>query len=103
MHTLLITIHVFAMITSLSVMGSAIITGLSGRAVAAKLASWSMLLTFIGSSTGVVLLLQAPLTMRCALLTVYVIAMASLFVFGFSKGSAEQARFIRRSTSIQKS
>lgn len=103
MHTFLVVLHVSTMILSLLGMGAAIVLGLAGRTAAAQFASFSMALTLVGCGAGAVLLFDTPLSLRCALLTVYLFAMTAVFVFGFSKGSAERARFIRRPASIQKS
>ena len=99
---LLISIHIFAMIMSLIGMSSALLLGAAGNKIAAKLASWGMIFTAIGSVVGGILLLEAPLSLRCALLTVYAAVVTSIYVFGFARGSAENARLIRRASSVQK-
>ena len=95
MHTFIILLHVSMMIISLVLMSAALGMGVFGKKSAAVVATISEVATVIGALSGTVLLLGAPLSVQCALLTMYVIAMTSIYWFGFAMGNADEARFIR--------
>jgi len=97
MHTLLVTLHVIAMIASLALMSSAVLLGLFGKHAAAATATIGMVVTAAGTFAGGLLLLGAPLSIQCALLTGYLAAVSALYVFGFAMGNAKEARLIRSS------
>lgn len=95
MHTLLIIFHVIAMISSIALMSSAVVVGLFGKKQAATLASYGMIATALGAISGAALLLLAPLSFECVVLTAYIAGMTVLYIFGFAMGSADEARLIR--------
>lgn len=101
MHIFLVIIHVIAMMSSLALMSSAILMGLFGKRSAAAVATLAMYFTTAGGLSGAILLLAAPLTVQCALLTAYLVVTTAIYVFGFGTGYADTARFIRRSSSVQ--
>lgn len=76
-------------------MSSAVVVGLLGKQQAAAIASYGMIATAIGALSGAMLLLTAPLSIECVILTAYVAVMTALYVFGFAMGSADEARLIR--------
>lgn len=76
-------------------MSAALGMGVFGKKAAATLATIGEIATVLGALTGVILVLDAPLSIQCALLTAYVVAMTSIYVFGFGMGNAEESRFIR--------
>jgi hypothetical protein len=102
MHTLFVIIHVASMVTSLGFMATALLMGFFGKKAAATIATFGAVMTASGGISGVFLLLSAPLSMECALLTIYLITMSALYIFGFNMGYAENARFIRNSSLVEK-
>lgn len=102
MYTSLVIIHVISMVVSLFLMSGAIGLGLFGKDVAAKVASVGMIATAFGAVTGSVLLFFAPALSECIILTSYLAAVTSLYIFGFGAGVADKARLIRNSAPIQK-
>ncbi len=103
MHTTLLVVHIVGMIASLCLMSSAVLLGLNGKALAVRLASVGMGITIVGGISGIALLFSAPLSLKCALLTAYLLAMTALYIFGFGSGRVAKARLIRHSAAIQKS
>lgn len=97
MHTVFIVIHVTAMITSLTLMSVAVALGLFGKRLAAVVATGGTIATIVGGATGMTLLFEAPLSVECALLTAYLLAIAAVYIFGFAMGDADRARLIRSS------
>lgn len=95
MHTVFVVIHVVAMVTSLGLMSSAVAFGLFGKRVAASLANFGLLATVFGGLSGIVLLVDSPLSMECVILTAYLAGVTALHVFGFAMGDAERAPLIR--------
>lgn len=95
--TSIIIIHSIAMAASLTLMGAAVGLGIFGKKSAATLATGSVAVTFIGGVSGFALLLSAPLSVECAALTAYLVAIATLYVSGFAMGDARSARLIRSS------
>ena len=89
------------MMASLGLMLSALLSGLFGSKQAARLSTYGIYATVSGGISGALLLIDAPLSIQCATLTVYLIAMGVIYKFGFAMGDAERARFIR-SRAIQK-
>lgn len=83
------------MILSLVLMSAALGLGVFGKKTAVVVATLGEAVTIVGALSGVLLLLNTPLSIQCALLTAYVAAMTSLYVFGFGMGNAEEARFVR--------
>ena len=102
MYTILLITHIATMILSMSLMSGAIGLGILGKDTAVRAASLGMVATTVGAITGVILLLFAPILSACIALTAYLAAVTSLYIFGFGSGLSENARFIRRSASIQK-
>lgn len=101
MYTTFLTIHIVGMIVSVGLMSSALVLGVLGKMFAAKIATIGTHATIIGGFTGVGLLFSAPLTMRCAVLAVYLLAIFLLYKFGFAAGDASRAHLIRRSSVFQ--
>lgn len=97
MHTFVLITHIITMVASLALMGGALGLGLFGRRSAAATATVGMIVTLIGVLSGGILLLGAPLSIECAILTAYLLAATGLYVFGFGMGQADEARFIRSS------
>lgn len=95
MHTSLLLIHIVAMIASLGLMSTAIATALFGKKVAVRIATIGLLTTVTGFVTGTVLLLQAPVLSRCAILTAYLVAVIAVYGYGFGWGNATKAIFLR--------
>ncbi len=92
---MIIVIHVVAMIASLVLMTLAVAMGLAGKRSAATLANIGIIATFVGGLSGIGLLFDSPLSLKCALLTAYLLAVTALHVFGFAMGDADRARLIR--------
>lgn len=95
MHTFIVLIHVSMMVGSLVLMSAALGLGIFGKKSAAIIATFGEIVTVLGALSGVVLLLGAPLSLQCALLTAYVVVMTTIYIFGFGMGNADEARFIR--------
>ncbi len=101
MHTIIVIIHVIAMMISLGLMSTAVVMGLFGKQSAVNVATLGLGATAVGGVSGTFLLLGAPLTIQCAILTAYLIGVTALYVFGFALGDAENARLIRKTSPIQ--
>lgn len=101
MHITLLVIHIVGMIASIGLISGALAFGFAGKRAAARIATVGMGATAIGGFAGIVLLLSAPLTMKCAILTAYLLSVIALYKFGFAMGNADRARFIRRSVVVQ--
>lgn len=101
MYTTLLIVHILGMIASIGLMSGALVFGAFGKHVAARIATVGMGATAIGGFAGIVLLLSAPLTMKCAILTAYLLTTIALYKFGFAMGDADRARLIRRSAVVQ--
>lgn len=99
MHTLLVIVHVSMMISSLALMSVAVGMGFFGKKSAAIVSTVGELATVIGGFAGALLLLGAPLSVECAVLTAYLLGVTSLYVFGFGMGNASEARLIRETSS----
>lgn len=95
MFTVLIAVHVFGMVASLFALPLAIAMALFGARVSVKLASVGVVLAGIGFTTGVALMMQAPVFSECALLTAYLAAMIAIYGAGFAWGDASKARLLR--------
>jgi hypothetical protein len=95
MHTVIILVHVIAMVSSLSLVGSAVGLGLLGKRIAGVLATLGLGATAVGGFSGILLLLDAPLSLQCALLTGYLAAVTLVYVYGFAMGDVDRARLIR--------
>jgi hypothetical protein len=93
--TIVLIMHIVAMMLSLALMAGAVAVGLAGKRFAAQLSSYGMVATVVGGLSGGVLLLAAPLPIQCVELSLYLVAMTALYVFGFAMGDAEEARLIR--------
>ncbi len=96
MHTLILITHITMMVSSMALMGSALLFGVVGKKSAARVATAGQVATVIGGIGGGLLLLGAPLSFECALLTAYLLAMTALYVYGFGMGNAQNARLIRQ-------
>ncbi|MFZ2544403.1 MAG: hypothetical protein WAW80_00260 [Candidatus Saccharimonadales bacterium] len=97
MHTTFVIIHVLSMIISMSLMSSAVGLGILGKSFSARVATYGLIATVVGTISGGTLFLGAPLSIQCALLTLYLGAVVLVYRFGFASGNATQARFIRQS------
>lgn len=95
MHTFLIITHVATMIASMLLMSGAIGLGIFGRESAIKVASAAMGATVVGFATGLFLMIDSPLTVKCALLTSYLVAVTAAYWYGYGLGRIEYARFVR--------
>ena len=95
MYTILLVTHIVMMIASMGLMSGAIVLGLFGKHSAVTTATVGEIATVMGGLTGTLLLLGAPLSIQCALLAAYLIAITALYVFGFGMGHADDARFVR--------
>lgn len=94
---IILAVHILAMMLSLALMAGAVVFGLAGKRFAASLSSYGMIATAIGGLSGGLLLLSAPLPLQCVELSLYLVAMTALYVFGFAMGDADDARLIRSS------
>jgi hypothetical protein len=103
MYTILLIVHIASMIASLALMSSALIMGMYGKDAAARVATVGMMATTTGGASGTVLLIDAPLSFKCALLTAYLLSITMLYIFGFGMGRVNNARLIRHSAVVQKS
>lgn len=101
MYTTLLLIHVIAMIASIGLITASVIVGIFGKRIAARIATISVGATAVGGLTGMALLLSAPLSIKCAVLTAYLLGAVSVYVYGFAMGDADKARLIRRSVIVQ--
>lgn len=95
MYITLVLIHVVTMILSMVLMSSAFVAGLLGRRTAVRLANVGMATTVIGFVTGLCLMLDSPLTFKCAVLTVYVVGVGLLHYFGYGFGDIKKTRLVR--------
>lgn len=98
MFELVVIVHVTAMITSLALMSSAVVMGLFGKNAAVTVATLSMVVTVLGFITGIGLLLDAPLSIKCATLTAYLVGVTVLYHVGYGFGNVQKARFVRRTS-----
>lgn len=101
MYTTLLVIHIIGMIASIGLMSGALLLGVAGKTSSARVASVGIGVTIVGTFAGIVLMLSAPLTMKCAILTAYLLSVVAIYKFGFASGNADKARFIRRSAVVQ--
>lgn len=97
MLTILVASHVIAMISSMILMAGAVGLGLSGKRVAALMATIGFYTTVVGFITGGLLLFGSPLSMECVVLTAYLIGATLLYHRGFAFGDASRAALIRQS------
>lgn len=95
MYTFLVVTHVTTMIASMAFMSGAIGLGIFGKRIAVKVASVSMGTTLVGFGTGLLLTLDSPLTLKCAMLTSYLLAVSVVYWYGYGLGRIERARFVR--------
>ena len=98
MYEIAVLIHVASMISSLVLMGGALVLGFAGKKAAMHSASFGMYATLIGFISGVGLLLDAPLSLQCATLTAYLVGVSVLYYVGYGFGNADKARFIRQTS-----
>lgn len=95
MYSILLTIHITAMISSLIIMPAAVALALRGARMSVKLATTGMTFTGIGFASGVILLLSAPLLSECITLSAYLAAMIAVYAFGFAWGNEPKAKLLR--------
>lgn len=95
MYTLLVAIHVCAMITSMLLMSGAIGLGIFGKQLAVKIASVGMGATIVGFASGLLLMIASPLTLKCAILTSYLVVVTAVYWYGYGFGRLSQAHFVR--------
>ncbi len=97
MHTIILIAHIITMVTSVAFMSSAVAMGLLGNRSAITVANLGMAITVVGGLSGVLLMLDSPLSIQCALLAAYLAAVTTLHIFGFAMGDPNGARLIRSS------
>lgn len=95
MHTFLIIFHVTTMLASMALMSGAIGLGVFGKQLAVNVASVGMGSTIVGFVSGLLLMLDTPLTMKCAMLTSYLVAVTAVYWYGYGFGRVRYARFVR--------
>ena len=95
MVTVLILIHVAAMVGSLVVMPAAVGMTFFKRRESVHVATVGMVLTTIGFITGLIMLFDNPLSIQCALLTGYLLAITGLYAWGFGWGSVPKAKLLK--------
>lgn len=83
------------MIISMALMSGAIGLGIFGKQLAVKVASIGMSATLVGFASGLLLMLDAPLTLKCAMLASYLVAVTAVYWYGYGFGRSERARFVR--------
>lgn len=76
-------------------MASAIFLGLQGKTAAVRVATLGTTLSFAGVAAGVLMLLSSPLSIECAILTAYLVAMMALYKIGFGFGNIKNARLVQ--------
>lgn len=96
MYTFLVITHVATMIISMALMSGAIGLGIFGKQLAVKVASVGMGATIVGFATGLLLMLDTPLTLKCAMLTSYLLAVTLVYWYGYGHGRLEHAHFVRQ-------
>lgn len=96
MHTTLLTVHIISMIASMIVMSGAVLVALLGKRVAIEMASVGMVATFLGFASGLAMILDTPLSIQCAGLTAYLLAVTVLYHVGFGFGRIEKARLVKQ-------
>ncbi|QHN42757.1 hypothetical protein GII36_02725 [Candidatus Mycosynbacter amalyticus] len=96
MHTFLVILHVTTMVASMTLMSGAIGLGIFGKRQAVRAASYGMGATLVGFGSGLLLMLAAPLTLKCAMLTSYLLAVSVLYYAGYGAGNVAKARFVRQ-------
>lgn len=97
MHTVLVTFHIVTMVASMAFMSGALLLGVAGKTVATRVATAGMSATLLGFASGLLLTLDAPLTIKCAGLTAYALGVSILYYAGFGLGNSEKARLVRSS------
>lgn len=95
MYTFIVITHVSTMIASMALMSSAIGLGVFGKKAAVNIASAGAGATVIGFVSGLQLMLDSPLTLKCAMLTSYLLAVSVVYWYGYGLGRIERARFVR--------
>ena len=96
MHSVIVTIHVAAMILSMGLMTGAVAAGLFGKISAARIATVGFGVTIVGLASGGILLFDSILSLQCAMLTLYLVGVTALYRYGFAFGDATRARLIRQ-------
>ena len=76
-------------------MSMATLMALGGARRSLPVATTGMISTSIGSIAGAFLLIQSPILSQCVLLSTYLLAVMSLYAFGFGFGSVEKARLLK--------
>lgn len=97
-----LTLHILSMSSSTILMITAVIFGLFGLKAASHIATGGTVATVLGGTTGFMLLFDYPLSVTCALLSMYVLGVAGLYVYGFGAGKSDSSRLIRHSANVQK-
>jgi membrane protein implicated in regulation of membrane protease activity len=90
------------MSSSILLMITALSLGLFGLKAASHIATGGTVATAVGGMTGFMLLLDYPLSVKCVLLSIYVLGVAMLYVYGFGAGKSDSSRLIRHSANVQK-
>lgn len=96
MHTLLVATHVVAMISSVALMTIAVGLGLSGKKSSVRIATVGFVASLTGAAMGLMLLLDSVLSFECAMLTLYLAAVVTLYHYGFASGNVNKARIVRQ-------
>lgn len=95
MYIFLVSLHVIAMVLSISLMSGALVLGLLGKNLAVRVASFGAFATFVGFISGALLMIGTPLDFKCVMLTTYVIGVSVLYYFGYGFGDSTHARLVR--------
>ncbi len=95
MYTLIVITHITTMIASVAFMLGAVGLGVFGKQLAVKVASVGMGATVVGFATGLLLMIESPLTLKCALLTSYLVAVTAFYWYGYRHRHGNAARFVR--------
>jgi len=98
MYEFTLILHIITMIGSMALMSGAVGLGLLGKTAAVQTATAGMCTTVVGFMTGMGLMIGAPLSMKCAMLTAYVIAVGTLYYVGYGFGNVTKARFVRQTS-----
>ena len=91
MRSLLLSLHIILMVISLIVTVGSVIMTARGRLIRTAIMRSTLVVTVLGLSSGALLLLSAPLGVRCLLLTSYLVAFTLTYHF-MSRAQASLAR-----------
>jgi hypothetical protein len=97
MHTIIVILHVTAMIASMVLMIGAVGVGFAGKKAAVRIAGAGFVSAIVGFISGGILLFGATLSIECALLTAYLVGITLFYHLGFAFGDVENAKLVRNS------